>query len=328
MEKERPKGTEKNKREKMKFHRKSGKQYSGILSIVAILIVAVITFGGNIVEAIPNWDDILTSIGVYEKPQDVTGKAVVDFLDVGQGDCSVIRSGNCTVVIDTGDTNAGKTITDFLQKNKIKTIDKLVLTHPHADHIGSAIKIIEEFNVKEVMMGDVPDKIVPTTSLYTNLLKTIEREKVKTTITKVGDKFAVGEGMAYVISPAKKYESLNNTSLVIRYVFGETAFLFAADMESKAENDLVNSGVDLSCDVLKVGHHGSSTSTGKKLLTYISPKYSVISCGENNREGFPNDDVMKRLYTYTGNPMITHQTGNIRFITDGKNIDLKTEKQL
>lgn len=202
----------------------------------------------------------------------------VHFLDVGQGDCTLIRCGEASMLIDAGVNGIGTKIQNYLQKQGVKELDYLVLTHPDADHIGSADVVITKFPIGSLFMSDY----TKDNKTYERLMQAIDYKGLKSTTPKPGDSYALGDAQITFLSPAVSYTDPNNASLALKVSLGENSFLFTGDCEEKAEQEMLESGLDLSSEVYKVGHHGSRTSSCEDFLQAVAPSYGVISCGEGN----------------------------------------------
>ncbi|MCL2287629.1 MAG: MBL fold metallo-hydrolase [Candidatus Bathyarchaeota archaeon] len=244
----------------------------------------------------------------------------VIFLDVGQADCILLKTGNHAMLIDAGDMGQDTLILNYLAEYGITTLDYLVATHPHADHIGSMTSVVKAMdNVGMVLM---PDK-THTTKTFENLVKAIEEKDIPVSMPKPGDVFALGDANMQVLAPnSAVYNNLNDYSIVLRVEFGNTVFLFTGDADTKSENEQLTNGLSLKADVLKVGHHGSRTSSTQKYLDAVAPSYAVIPCGVDNSYGHPHKEAMSRL-TATGAVIYrTDENGTIIFVTDGETISV------
>jgi len=245
----------------------------------------------------------------------------VIFFDVGQGDCILLKTGNHSMLIDAGNIGQDQLVLNYLAKNNVTNLDYLVVTHPHSDHIGSMSSVINKMdNVGMVIM---PDKI-HTSKTFENLIDAIEYNNIPVTMPKPGDNFTLGNADIQVLAPISATSNdLNDHSIVLRVDFGNTSFLFTGDAETKSENKQLITGLNLEADVLKVGHHGSKTSSSQKYLDAVSPSYAVISSGLNIY-GHPDNDIISQLNAMGVVIYRTDLNGTIIFKSDGKQIFVST----
>ena len=223
------------------------------------------------------------------------GELWVRFIDVGQADCILVMSKDEVMLIDTGDLDDDYTdkIIKYIENFGITEIDYLVLTHPDSDHIGGAPEIIDRFVIKNCIMPDY----AKSTKIYENTIAALEREEGVNVIESVpGYTFSVGEASCKVLAPLDEYDDANEISAVIRLDFGERSILFTGDAEKDSEADMVErySAAELKVDVLKSGHHGSSTSSSEAFLNKVDPDYAVISAGVGNSYGHPHSETVER----------------------------------
>lgn len=257
------------------------------------------------------------------------GTAEVCFIDTGQSDCILIRTESSTVLIDSGEVGCEEIVCSFLKKRNIKTIDLAVATHPHSDHIGSMVAVFDEFEVKKLLIPQIPSEYISDLPLYDALISAAESETdCELIYASPNMNFALeNNAQLTVLGPTDNYfDELNNWSVVTKFTFGEKAFLFTGDMESVAEHDLVSSNTDLSCDVLKAGHHGSRTSSSDEFLDAANPHYAVFLCGNGNVHGHPHKATKD---SFKSRGIITFRTdldGTVIFTTDGNDISIETEK--
>lgn len=250
------------------------------------------------------------------------GEMFVDFVDVGQGDCTLIRSADAVILVDAGEAGTADTVVSYLKEKGIKNIDCCIATHPHSDHIGALYRIFEEFSVDTVLLPDIPDELIPTTSTYEKFLDGLEN--VKNIIPAgAGDNFDFGSLNIDVLGPVKEYDDLNQMSLVSKVSFGNTSVMLTGDAETPAETDMLKKrNVDYSADILKVGHHGSKTSTSEKWLEAVHPQFAVVSCGLDNDYGHPHKNIVNRLEDFGVEYYRTDLEGHILFKSDGNEITL------
>lgn len=250
------------------------------------------------------------------------GELKVHFLDVGQGDSILITTGSDAMLIDVSDRDSGSVVVNYLKKQGVERLKYLILTHPHADHIGGAAEVINAFEIEKIIMP----KAEHTTKTFENLLVTIRSKGMKITTPVPGDEYELGSSRFKILAPnSSNYESLNDYSVVIRLTFGNTAFLFTGDAESTSESQILSKNFEVKSDVLKVGHHGSASSTSERFLKSVSPKYAVISVGRGNSYGHPTQEVLERLNSYGVKIYRTDEEGIIVATSDGTNITFDKE---
>ena len=248
----------------------------------------------------------------------------VHFLDVGQGDSIFIElPTNETILIDASIKDASNKIINYLREENVSKIDYVFATHPHSDHIGGMSAVIKTFDIGQIYMP----KAVTTTKTYENLLLTIKDKNLKIKTAKAGNTIIDTDDLKLVVLAPNQdsYESLNNYSIVLKLTYKEKSFLFMGDAETLSEKEITG---DIQADVLKVGHHGSRTSTSQAFLNKVNPSYAVISVGLNNDYKHPHQEVIDRLEKKNIKIYRTDQNGDIIFTTDGYNIDVKVEKWL
>lgn len=245
----------------------------------------------------------------------------VHFIDVGQGDSIFIELPNTkTMLIDAAEKEYADRITNYIYSCGYNTLDYVVATHPHSDHIGGMADVIGAFNVENVILSPATH----TTKSYTNMLTAIDQSGAKVKIGVAGTEiFSDGDLSAVVIAPVTEdYSDLNNSSVMVMLTYGDNKFLFTGDAEEEEERTVT---ADVKCDVLKVGHHGSSTSTSRAFLTAASPEYAVISCGMGNSYGHPHTETIDKLKKAGINIYRTDLQGDIVMTCDGKKITVNAE---
>lgn len=267
-------------------------------------------------------------IGPPEEKSDektvVKGTARVDFIDVGQGDATLIESGGKFMLIDTGDRDNDNAVEQYLRDRGVEKLDLFVITHPHADHMGEAAEIVGEFDIGTVIMPSLPDELVPTTMIYEQLLDAMD-EKGKKFHAAKDEQFSLGDCTVKTFAAEDIYEGdCNNYSVIVKIIHGENSFLITGDCEIPEEQEMLGKNADFSANVLKAGHHGSDTSSSKEWLEAVSPQYAVVSCGEDNRYGHPHAPTVKRLKKYAEKVYITAKVGSVHFESDGKELTVFT----
>ncbi len=260
---------------------------------------------------------------------DAEGSLLVHFIDVGQGDCELIQAPGANVLVDAGDVGKGDLVVDYLKAQGIEKIDYLLVTHPHADHIGGMPEVVESFDIGKVLFSDVPADLVPTTKIYEQLLDGIAGKGLKITKANPGIAYDLGDGaMLKILAPVNQsQEDLNENSIVCRLDFGETSFLFTGDAGTSSENEMIKRyGSALSATVLKLGHHGSSTATQEKWLNRVNPKIVVAEVGADNKYGHPHKEILQRITERSLRFYRTDQNGTIVMASDGSDVKVTLEK--
>ena len=247
----------------------------------------------------------------------------VHFIDVGQGDSILIQAGEQAMLVDAGTNESGSVVTEYLRSLNITKLDYLIGTHPHEDHIGGLDDVIHSFDIGTVIMPNVSH----TTQTYEDVLDALLEKNLTVTAPHPGDSYSIGDASFTVLSPsaeiaeqAAENDDLNNLSVGIRLVYGSNAFVLCGDAESDSEEAMVESGLDLKADVLKAGHHGSSTSTSDAFLAAVDPDYAVISCGKDNSYGHPHQETMDKLNAADISIFRTDEQGTVVAVSDGSSI--------
>ena len=217
----------------------------------------------------------------------------VHFIDVGQGDCILIKCNSEFMLIDAGDNDQGTKVQNYLQKQGVESLKYVIGTHPHDDHIGGMDVILYKFDCETIIMTDENTD----TNAYRDVIDTMKSKNYKNTLPVVGGQYSLGDAWFTIIAPSQLGDNSNNNSIVIILTHRENKFIFMGDAEEQEETDIINSGIPIDADVYKVGHHGSSTSSSVNFLNAVSPTYAVISCAEGNSFGNPNAETLNTLRT-------------------------------
>lgn len=240
----------------------------------------------------------------------------VHFLDVGQGDCTLVTCDGHAMLIDAGDDTKGTAIQNYLKKQKVKSLDYLILTHPDADHIGGAPVIITKFDISRVFVSNFEKD----NKTYRKLIQALDDKNLKGITPAVKSKYKLGTAEFTILAPNDTYDTPNDSSIALLLKNGKNSFLFTGDAEATAEMDILANGIDISADVYKVGHHGSRSSTSQKFFKTVDPDYVVISCGEGNSYGHPHAETLNTLRTNGVSVYRTDEDGTIVASSDGKKI--------
>ncbi len=295
---------------------------SFLLSAAALIYIA---FGNDLGRFSLDPESWLSFFTSTKETIDGEGEGKVHVIDVGQGDAILLQFDGKNVLIDGATESDSVKLIGYLDRLSVDTLDLIIATHPHADHIGGLDRVIERCDsVGEVWFPEIPDDLIPTTQNYLELLEVIEETNTPLSLVHPGDSLSFSGGKLTVLGPVKEYDDLNDCSLVMKLQLGSKSFLFTGDMEADAEQDLIDSGADLSADVLKLGHHGSETSSSQAFLDAVGASYFVISVGEGNSYNHPHAETLNRLVGKT--VYRTDLNGTVVFTVSGGELTVSTEK--
>ena len=292
-------------------------------TLSAVILLALVALA---VYLFPELKPILfpDSKPAYIAAPESTGELTVHYIDVGQADCTLLECGGQTMLIDGGNVEDSSLVVSYLKNQGIEHLDYMICTHAHEDHVGGLSGPLNSCTVGQVFS---PVAEYDSTA-FESFLKYTGAQGLELTVPEADDSFLLGEARVTVLGPRKEYEETNDTSIVLRVDHGENSFLFTGDMEVTAEADLLADGCDLDVDVLKVGHHGSNTSSSYAFLREVMPEYGVISCGTDNSYGHPHDEVTSRLYDAEVTVYRTDEQGTVVAVSDGIGILFTTEKNV
>lgn len=246
----------------------------------------------------------------------------VSYIDVGQGDATLIRKGAFSMLIDAGKNEKGTTVVEHLKKAGIEKLTVLVGTHPDSDHIGGMDDVLEQIPVETVYLPAAEKE----TKTYHEVEEALAAAGKEARMPEIGKEYLYDNNvLVRFLGPQRDYKGANDNSLVVQLAYGRNRFLFMGDAEEQAEKDILSKNYDLECDVLKVGHHGSYTATSNDFLQVSNPTYAVISSGEGNSYGHPHAEVLAKLEDEDVQIYRTDTMGTVTAVSDGKQVHLSTE---
>lgn len=304
------------------------KKYLSILLILCMCLTACTTTNQATSTSEKSQSDTTSGEAVQSGQEEKAAKAPdtskpegtleVHYIDVGQGDATLIKCGSHAMLIDGGNNNKGTTVQLYLKKQGVESLDYVIGTHPDADHIGGLDVIVYKYNCEKVIMPDYEKD----TRTYQELVDVIHDKNMKITYPVVGEQYALGEAKFTIIAPnSNSYGgNANDYSVAILLEYGKNRFLFTGDAEKISEAEMLTNGIDISADVYKVAHHGSRSASTQEFLNAVHPKYAVISCGEGNSYGHPHAEVLNRLRSMGVEVFRTDEQGSIIASSNGENI--------
>ena len=250
----------------------------------------------------------------------IDGRLNIYYFNVGQADSILVENNDKYMLIDAGNNADGLNIVNYMKNMGINKVEHLVATHAHEDHIGGMDDIINNFVIDNFYMPDV----ITTTKTFEDVITALENNNVKFNVPNIGDKFMLGGCMFEILHLSDDDSDLNDTSIVMRGVYGENSFLFMGDATSNVEKNILKKNID--SDVLKVGHHGSKYSSMISFLNKVSPTYSIISVGYDNSYEHPHGVTLTNLNDVGSKVYRTDVDGTILVSSDGENIEIEKLK--
>ncbi len=314
-------------------NKRTAKIFAAVVMVVIFSVSAILEYYGK-------WDDINnvlfaenttvyteknSKFNEHDEEQVKSKTNTVTFIDVGQGDCTLIKSNNQTMLIDAGEAENASTVISYLEKNTVNFLDYVVATHAHSDHIGALAKIINTIPVKNIVLAD-SGKNSASADAYIKFLTAANDSDANIIFTKKDDTFNVGNFTCKVLSPdSVDQDEENNNSIVMKIELGDTSFLLTGDAENKIEKSLIKN-YNVKSEILKIAHHGSNSSSSNNFLDAVAPEIAVICVGENNRYNHPAEKAVKRIDEHNAKIFRTDLNGTIEFICTENSYTIVTEK--
>lgn len=286
--------------------------------ILAVVSVFLISLGNKI--GLPDWNDVFAFCGIYA---DLGDGISLSFINVGSADACYIKCRDKNVLIDAGTSLSYDRLWAYLKRNNCDHFDAIIVSHPDSDHIGSLSDVIKDFGTDVLYMYPLSEDIVPKSIEYNRLIDAMDECSVNVVNPSIPSEINIGDMDLEFISPLKSYDNTNDSSLVVRLTYKNNSFLFTGDISKKAESDLLNFGVHLDCDVLKVSHHGSKTSSSEEFLKKASPQISVVSVGTGDRFS-PDYTTMAVINSFSDEVYRTDTDKTIVITSDGDSLNVKT----
>ena len=269
---------------------------------------------GSGVGTAPTWDEIYAAVGLAEPlPADdlPENTDAVHFIDVGQADATLLQSGGEYCLVDAGDTDSEQKLMTYLEQRGVTHLKLLVMSHPHADHIGSMAAVLEKIEVEQVLVPDFDKAPYPTTRLFETVMDAIEASGAEVTTAAPGQSFSVGSGSLRVLAAGVETDNYNDLSQVLLFESGGLSALLSGDGEKPVEQAALEAGAVPRADVFKAAHHGSDTSNTLEFLQAARPQYVVISCGLGNSYGHPHAEPLARFEQVGAQVLRTDQDGSV-----------------
>ncbi|HAG13026.1 MAG TPA: MBL fold metallo-hydrolase [Ruminococcus sp.] len=242
-------------------------------------------------------------------------------LDIGQGDAVLLQTQDHAVLVDGGDAEQGYRLLHMLKSLHVRSLDAVINSHPHADHVGGLTPVLDEIPVQALYFPDIPDALIPTTGSYIHVLETAQKHHIPVRIPQCHDTVSFGcAEIEFLCVGNEQFEDLNNCSLGCRITCGDVSMFLAGDLEKDGESAFLEAGFLQPATILKVSHHGSNSSSGEAFLSAVQPEFAAISCGALNDYGHPAQKCLERLVAAGCTVYRTDLDETILFTTDGSTI--------
>jgi len=295
--------------------KKKDLSFMGPLFVIAFVIAGA--FYSTVPEENSNSEEIFNNKTEISETNTLVSDSdfSIHYIDVDQADSILIVNGEDTMLIDAGNNKDGKTVVNYIENLGISQLDYVVGTHPHADHIGGLDDVIDNFDIDKILMP----KVQNNTKTFEDVLDSIANKNLKVTAPNVGDTFNLGNADFTILSIENKTDDFNLSSIVLRLDYGDCSYLFCGDAEKENEEKMLNSELNLKTDIIKLGHHGSSTSSSEEFLKAVNPSAAIICCGKDNDYGHPHKETIATLNKLEIPYYRTDLNGTIVVTSDGSN---------
>ena len=288
-----------------------------ILLVFSIILIVVLSVSCSIT---------IEDNDLQKKSVEITqgGELTISFIDVGQGDSILIKTpGDKYIMVDSGSTNEKDKLYDYISKTGVNNFEVVVATHPHEDHIGNLDNIFDDYKINAVYMP----RVSTNTKAFEKLLNSIKQEGLKVKNIKSGVEFIIDDVKFEFLAPnSDSYEDMNNYSGVLKVSYGEISFLLMGDAEKLSEREILKNGSTIEANVIKIGHHGSASSSSKEFIEAANPEYAIISCGKGNDYNHPHRETISLLNSLKIKTLRTDLNGTITFSSDGFEVNYFSNK--
>ncbi|MBQ6624399.1 MAG: MBL fold metallo-hydrolase [Clostridia bacterium] len=291
-----------------------------IIFSICVIISLILTVSDKFFDGF-GWDELSENAGIVGNVEISDYPISVHFIDVGQGDCTLVTSEFGNILIDSGENEYKNNVISYLRNLRIEKIDYLIATHPHSDHIGSMYGVVDNFEIGKFYTSELDERDIPTSMAYENLLNSLDRKEVDSSYIEYGDSFELGEIRCEVLAPVETIVgNLNSMSVVLKLTYKDFSVLITGDAEKDEEKSILKTGCNLESDILKVGHHASISSSSIDFLEAVNPKYAVISCGKDNKYSHPHKKTLDKLDNLSIEYFRIDEISTVIFSYDGENI--------
>lgn len=306
------------RRKRVRINKKNFKYYIAALVIVVLLNIAAVWMEQEQQEP----DDSKSNNQQNSEIEGLNSKEMeVHFLDVDQGLCILVKLGDEVLIYDGGERDTSSQVVAYVKDLGITEIDYMISSHYDSDHVSGLIGCLNAFDVKNVIGSNYEHN----SKLYGSFIDAVKAEGLEMQYPEVGTEYSFGEAVITILSPEEISKDSNANSVAIKLTYGESDFIFTGDADYGSERDMVASGIDIDCEVLSVGHHGSASSSSSIFLENTTPEYVVISCGKGNSYGHPHEEVMELLESMEIDVFRNDVQGTVVATTDGKSITWSQE---